>query len=149
MSEISKGMVALRRSNMKAEVVEIGGERFYFKRLTIAMEEELDRIVKANQDESLKPPIEPGKDADEEAQKAYAQAVVDFQQRAAKVFRKLTAEIMKYVLLDESDKPLFAPEDDVYENLNNVYAKKFFQAYTKFRNGAEASPAAAEKRFQD
>ena len=55
---------------------------------------------------------------------------------------------MKYLLLDESDKPLFSADDDVYGNLTNVYAENFFKAYTKFRQGAEAGVAETEKRFQ-
>lgn len=148
MSTISKGMAALQRSNNRAEKITIGGETFMFKRLTIGMEDELDRIIKDNQDDTLKPPAEPPQDAGEDAIKAYGEAAVEFQNKAAKVFRKLTAELMKYILLDETDKPLFAPEDDVYGTLNNVYAKNFFAAYTRFRNGTEATPAAAEKRFQ-
>ena len=148
MSEvISKGMLALRRSNGKAERVVIGGETFYFKKLTIQMEEDLDRIVKENQDATLKVPVQPAEDADEEAVRGYVEQLTEYKQRAAKLFRKLTAEIMKYVLLDETDKAMFAPDDDVYNNLNNVYAENFFRAYTKFRQGAEVNPAAAEERF--
>ena len=147
-TEISKGMLALRRSNGRAERITINGETFYFKKLTIGMEEQLDQIVKDNQDDSIKMPERPADDAGEEAMKQYTDAFVDCKQRAAKAFRKLTAEIMKFVLLDEGDKPLFAPEDPVFENLNNVYAENFFRAYSKFRQGTEVSPAAAEERFQ-
>jgi hypothetical protein len=144
---IGKGMLALQRSNAKAEKITIGGETFYFKKLTIAMEEELDRIVKENQDDTLKVPERPADDAGEEAFRAFADALIEHKQRAAKAFRKLTAEIMKYVLMDDENKPLFAPEDEVYENLNNVYAECFFRAYGKFRQGAEVNPATAEERF--
>ena len=144
---IGKGMLALQRSNAKAEKITIGGETFYFKKLTIAMEEELDRIVKENQDDTLKVPERPADDAGEEAFRAFEDALIEYKQRAAKAFRKLTAEIMKYVLMDDENKPLFAPEDEVYENLNNVYAECFFRAYGKFRQGAEVNPATAEERF--
>lgn len=144
---IGKGMLALQRSNAKAEKITVGGETFYFKKLTIAMEEDLDQIVKANQDDTLKVPEAPAEDADAASLRAYADALVEHKQRAAKAFRKLTAEIMKYVLLDDENKPLFAPEDEVYENLNNVYAECFFRAYSKFRQGAEVNPATAEDRF--
>ena len=149
MSEtISKGMLALRKSNGRAERVTVGGETFYFKKLTIQMEEDIDRIVKENQDASLKVPEQPKEGADEDTIRGYVEALGDYKQKAAKLFRKLTAEIMKYVLLDETDKAMFDPDDDVYSNLNNVYAENFFRAYTKFRQGAEVNPAAAEDRFQ-
>lgn len=144
---ISKGMLALRRSNGRAENITVAGETFHFRKLTIGMEEDLDAIVKANQDDTLKVPEKPADDAGEDAFRAFGEAVVEYRQRAAKAFRKLTAEIMKYVLLDETDKPLFAPEDDVYGTLNNVYAENFFKAYSKFRQGAEVNPAQAEGRF--
>ena len=148
MSEISKGMLALRKSNDRAERVVVDGNTFYFKKLTIAMEAELDRIIKDNQDDTLKPPERPADDSTDAVIKAWAEEMVAFKQKSDRAFRKLTAEIMKYILLDETDKPLFAPEDEVYENVNNVFAASFFKAYNQFRNGAEANPAAAEKRFQ-
>lgn len=147
MSEISKGMLALRRSNDRAERVVVGGDTFYFKKLTISMEEELDQIVKKNQDDTLKVPERPADDAKEADVRAWGEALVDYKLRAAKAFRKLTAEIMKYVLLDETDKPLFTEDDDVYGQLNNVFAENFFKAYNKFRSGAEVNPAKAEEKF--
>ena len=149
MSEVvvSKGMAALRRSNQRAERIVINGETFFFKKLTIDMEDDLDMIVKSNQDPNLKPPKQPAEDSDTETIAKWTEEVVAFQQKSAKAFRKLTAELMKYLLLDESDKPLFDPEDDVYGNLNNVYAENFFRAYNKFRQGAEGVPASAEGKF--
>lgn len=146
---VSKGVAALRKSNCKAERISMGGEMFYFKKLTIGMEEELDAIVKANQDLTLKAPERPAADANEESLRRYADDLSEYNQKSAKSFRRLTAEIMKYVLCDESDKPLFEPDDDVYSLLNNVYAENFFRAYSKFRTGvnAEAGSAAAEGRF--
>ena len=148
MSEVSKGMAALRLSNQRAERVSVGGTMFFFRKLTIDMEDELDAIVKANQDPTLKPPEKPADDAGDDAVAKWTDDFVAFKQRSAKAFRKLTAELMKYLLLDESDKPLFSADDDVYGNLNNVYAENFFKAYTKFRQGAEAGVAETEKRFQ-
>ena len=148
MSEVSKGMAALRLSNQRAERVSVGGTMFFFRKLTIDMEDELDAIVKANQDPTLKPPEKPADDAGDDAVAKWTDDFVAFKQRSAKAFRKLTAELMKYLLLDESDKPLFNADDDVYGNLNNVYAENFFKAYTKFRQGAEAGVAETEKRFQ-
>ena len=145
---VSKGITALRRSNQRAERVTVGGETFFFKKLTIEMEEELDKIVKERQDLSLKLPERPEETAGEEVFREYTDAVIEYKQKSAKAFRVLTAEIMKYILLDESDKPLFAPEDDVYSLLNNVYAENFSKAYMQFRFGAEASAAQAEARFQ-
>lgn len=144
---VSKGMLALRKSNQRGERVTIGGDTFCFKKLTIAMEDELDRIVKENQDETLKEPVRPADESDETAIRKYADEIVEFKQKAAKAFRKLTAEIMKFVLLDETDKPMFSADDPVFENLNNVYAENFFRAYRKFRQGAEGGPAQAEDRF--
>lgn len=149
MNEVSKGMAALRLSNQRAERVSVGGTMFYFRKLTINMEDELDAIVKANQDPSLKPPEKPADDAPDDVVAKWTDDFVEFKQRSAKSFRKLTAELMKYLLLDECDKPLFAADDDVYGNLNNVYAENFFKAYSKFRQGAEAGVADTEKRFQN
>ena len=146
--EISKGMAALRRNNIKSERISMGGEMFYFRKLTIDMEEALDRIVNEHQDKTLKMPERPAEDAAADVIEKFAADFIEFKQRSDKAFRKLTAEIMKYVLLDETDKPFFSPEDDVYSTLNNVYAANFFRAYNKFRNGAEAGTAEAEKRFQ-
>ena len=149
MNEVSKGMAALRLSNQRAERVSVGGTMFYFRKLTINMEDELDAIVKANQDPTLKPPEKPADDAPDDVVAKWTDDFVEFKQRSAKSFRKLTAELMKYLLLDECDKPLFTAEDDVYGNLNNVYAENFFKAYSKFRNGVEAGAADPEKRFQN
>ena len=147
---VSKGIATLRKSNTKAERISMGGEMFYFKKLTIGMEEELDKIVRDNQDLTLKAPKQPPADASEEVLLSYAEELAAYNQNSAKAFRRLTAEIMKYVLLDESNHPLFEADDDVYTLLNNVYAENFFRAYSKFRTGvnAEAGSAAAEARFQ-
>lgn len=147
MSEISKGMLALRKSNTRAERVVVGGDTFYFRKLTIAMEEELDLIIKNNQDETLKMPEQPAENSEEAVIRKWANDMLEFKQRSNKVFRNLTAEIMRYVLLDEGDKPLFTPEDDIFADLDNVYAATFFKAYNKFRNGAEVNPAVAEDKF--
>lgn len=148
MSEVSKGMLALRQSGKKVEVIVMGGERFCFKRLTIAMEEEIDAIVKANQDTSLKAPTPPAEDAGEDAVREYTEAFIAFKQKAAANGRRLTAELMRYLMVEEaSGNPLFTADDDIYANLNNVYAESFYRAYIKFRHGAEATPAAAEGRF--
>lgn len=150
MSEVvSKGILALRRNNNKGEKITIDGETFYFKKLTIEMEEQLDDIAKSNQNRDIVVPEAPKDSEDKEAQRRFEDQLLSFKQENAKSFRKVTAEIMKYVLLDETDKPLFHPDDDVYPLLNNVYAEKFFKAYMKFRQGAEAGPAEAERRFPD
>ena len=143
----SKGLLALRKSNNSPERISVEGEMFFFKKLTISMEDELDAIVRENQSTELKPPAEPAPDASAEEVKAFQAAFLAYRQEAAKAFRRLTAKIMDYVLVDETGKPFFAPEDDIYGLLNNVYAEKFYKAYLKFRQGAEATPAAAEARF--
>lgn len=148
MSEVvSKGLCALRKSNTRPERVQVDGEMFYFKKLTIDMEDELDNIVKESQNPDLKPPERLADDAGIEAVRTWETAVLAFRQESAKAFRQLTAKIMKYVLTDEDGKPFFSPDDDVYGQLNNVYAEKFSRAYMKFRSGSEATPAAAEARF--
>lgn len=150
MSEVvSKGMAALRLSNKRAERIQVNGVMFFFKKLTIDMEDEIDAIVKANQDPTLKPPEKLPDDASAADMEKWTDEFVAYKQKSAKVFRKLTAELMKYLMLDESDNPMFAPEDDVYGNLNNVYAETFHKAYLKFRQGAEAGVAETEKRFQN
>lgn len=148
MSEVvSKGLCALRKSNTSPERISVDGEMFYFKKLTIDMEDELDNIVKESQNPNLKPPERPAENADIEAVRAFEEAFLAYRQEAAKTFRQLTAKIMKFVLTDEAGKPFFDANDDVYGLLNNVYAEKFSRAYMKFRQGSEATPAAAEARF--
>lgn len=144
---VSKGMLALRRSKGKAERIVIGGDTFYFKKLTIDQEDEIEAIVKRHQDPDLKPPAQPEKDADEQTVAKYTEDFLAYRRKAEKNFRKLTADLMKFVLLDETDKQMFDPEDDVYGELDNVYAEKFFTAYGKFRQGAQAAAAEAEQRF--
>ena len=148
MSEVvSKGLCALRKSNTSPERISVDGEMFYFKKLTIDMEDELDAIVKESQNPDLKPPERPAEDASFDAIRKFEEDVLAYRQEAAKSFRKLTAKIMMFVLTDEDGKPFFSPDDDVYGLLNNVYAEKFSRAYMKFRQGSEATPAAAETRF--
>lgn len=150
MSEtVSKGILALRLSNAKGERIKVDGETFYFKKLTIDMEEQLDHIARANQTQNLTPPKAPSERGDHAALQEYEDKLIAFKQETNKSFRKVTAEIMKYVLLDDNDRPLFDADDDVFGLLNNVYAEKFFKAYMKFRQGAEAGPAEAERRFPD
>jgi hypothetical protein len=144
---VSKGMLALRRSNNAPLCIKEGGDSFWFKKLTIEMEEAISEIVRANQDDSLKAPEKPAEDADDAAWKAFGEAFLDFKTRSDRAFRKLTAEIMRYVLVDENGNPYFDDDDDVFSMLNNVYAKRFYDAYTKFRNGTEVTASEAEKKF--
>lgn len=144
---VSKGITALRRSTMRPERITVDGEMFYFRKLTIAQEEELDALIKANQRTDLIPPKEPEKDATVDQIRTYTEEVLAHRQETAKAFRKMTAEIMKFILCDETNSPFFSPEDDVLADLDNVYAEKFLKAYTTFRNGSEASAGGAEGRF--
>ena len=146
-NEKSKGIAALRRSLMRAERVNIDGEMFYFRKLTIAQEQELDDLVKSHQRKDLVPPKDLEKDSTVEQQQAYVADLMVYKQECNKAFRKVTAEIMKYVLLDETNAPFFDQADDVYNELDNVYAEKFLRAYTKFRQGTEAAAAGSEARF--
>jgi len=114
--------------------------------------------VKRHQDPDLKEPkapVAPAEDCGEEAKNAfrleviaYTDAYMAYRRTAEKNFRRLTADLMKFILLDEADKPMFDAEDDVFGNLDNVYAEKFFKAYQIFRQGAQAQAGEAEKRFQ-
>ena len=144
---VSKGMLALRRSKSRAEKITVGGETFYFRKLTIDQEDHIEEIVKRHQDPSVKVPPQPEQGADQEAVAAYTEAFIAYKRNAERNFRRLTADLMKFCLLDETDKPMFEPEDDVYTELDNVYAEKFFTAYGKFRQGAQAAAAEAEQRF--
>jgi len=146
--QLSKGMMALRRSGNRPEKITVNGEIFYFRKLTIELEEQLDNIIKSSQDPTLKPPEALAEDADEAARKAFEDAALDYRQRAAKSFRKLTAEIMRFTLTDENAKPFFTAEDDIYGMLDNVYAQTFFTAYQRFRGGTTEAPSATEARFQ-
>lgn len=150
MSEtVSKGMLALRRSKNKAERIEVGGEMFYFRKLTVDLEDAIDVIIKRFQMPDLKPPapLEKGQENDTDLVRKFQEDCLEYKRSAERNFRKLTAELMRFCLLDECDKPLFDETDDVYSNLDNVYAEKFFRAYTKLRQGAQAEAAAAEARF--
>ncbi len=144
---VSAGIRALRLSASKPEKIVVEGEAFYFKRLTLAMEEQLDVLINKHHSFSPQPPDELDADATEDEKKAYADKVVEFGKDQARAFRALTADIMKFSLLDASGEKFFAEEDDVAGMLDNVYAEKFFKAYTKFR-GMEAVTADADTRFQ-
>lgn len=143
----SKGLLALRKSNSAPERISVDGEMFFFRKLTISMEDELDAIVRENQNTDLKPPADLSPEASAEEIKAFQSALLTYRQEAERSFRRLTAKIMAYVLVDETGKAFFSPDDDIYGLLNNVYAAKFYKAYLKFRQGSEATPAAAESRF--
>lgn len=153
MSEISKGMLALRKSRSKAERIEVGGDMFYFRRLTIELEDSLEEIIKRHQDPSLKapPPLSKEDEADPEKVRAWTEQFGAVKRATEKLFRRLTAELMKFLLLDETDKPLFSEEDTVdaiFDGLDNVYAGKFFQAYMELRQGAQTKAAGAGDRFR-
>ena len=151
----SKGILALRVSKTKAERITVEGETFFFRRLTIGMEEQLELIVRANQrDDLVEPPLPvEGEDGtiSPEAAKEYAERLSEFNREANRAFRRITAEIMRFVLVDEHGKDFFSESDtteEIVDLLNNVYANKFFKAYTKFREGSEVSVTNAESRFQ-
>lgn len=148
MSVPSSGMLALRKSNAGGERVTIDGEMFIFKRLTIEDEERLEVIIREHQVNEPEKPADLKEDATETEVEAYIEAFNEYSRQSARAFRNLTADIMKYVLLDASHKPFFREDEDVAKELNNVYAEKFFKAYNKFRGGAEAGSADAERRFQ-
>lgn len=154
-NQVSKGLRAIRLSNRKPEKHIMGGDVFYFKRLTIAMEEELDDLVRSGQDDNLAMPEAPivGEDGnmDPVELKEYDKKLAEFMRGTNRVFRRITAEIMKYVLVDETGAPFFSEADtvdNIFEQLDNVYAENFFKAYQKFRGMGEANVANAETRFQ-
>ena len=55
---------------------------------------------------------------------------------------------MKYILVDEVNKPFFDEGDEIYDIVNNVYIETFYKAYTMYRDGTDGSVVEAEKRFQ-
>ena len=73
---------------------------------------------------------------------------LDIYGRSQVAFRRLTCDLIKFLLTDENGKPFFAEEDDIYDLVNNVYAENFFEAYSKFRGGLEGGTVESEKRFQ-
>ena len=56
MSEISKGVLALRLHGNKPVKIVVKGDVFYFKKLTLSAEEAVKRIIQSHQDPTLKPP---------------------------------------------------------------------------------------------
>jgi hypothetical protein len=44
---------------------------------------------------------------------------------------------MKYILVDEVNKPFFDEGDDIYDIVNNVYIETFYKAYTMYRDGTD------------
>ena len=145
--QVSKGIAALRRSNNKPQKITIDGETFYFRRMTIDQEDALDLIIRSHQDSTLREPASPPEGSDDSAWESYEQALAEYRVKANKAFRRLTADIMKFILTDENGGTIFLPEDDVYTLLDNVYASCFHRAYIAFRQGGEVSSAAVEQRF--
>lgn len=151
MSEVivSKGIAALRLSNNKPEKVVVDGETFYFKRLTIDEESKVNGIILSFQDSGLLPPEALKDGATKEEMDAFRKEMFEYTTKSAQAFRKLTAELMKYVLVDEAGNKFFNESDDVYSMLNNIYADKFHIAFQKFRGNTETGGVAgAETRFQ-
>lgn len=148
MSEISKGVLALRLHGNKPVKITANGDIFYFKKLTISAEEGIKNIIKSHQDPTLKPPKDLPEGATDEQREEYMKEVDDYTDRSQAAFRRLTCDLIKSLLTDENGKPFFAEEDDIYDLVNNVYAENFFEAYSKFRGGLEGGTAEAEKRFQ-
>jgi hypothetical protein len=148
-NEVTKGVIALREHLNRPIMVKENGDTFYFKKLTMGAEEEIDKIILAHQDTSLKPPADLTAESTEQEIEQYNKDVVDYTNRVQKALRHLTCALMKYMQTDEKGNPLFAQEDDLYDLVNNVYAQNFFNAYTKFRNGRIGGVAEAEKRFQN
>ena len=153
MNEVSKGMLLLRKNSKKPVSVTSDGEVFFFKKLTILAEEDIKNIVKSHQDPTLKAPKEPKPAAgeDELADTVlfdFNEKIEKYTDRAEKLFRQLTCELMKYILTDTDGEPLFSEDDDLYSNVDNVYATNFYKAYTHFRSGASGGVVEAEARFQ-
>jgi len=145
---ISKGMFALQRHGNRPVSITVGGETFYFRKLTISAEEAIKSIIKQHQDSTLKEPVKPDDDATEEQLKEYFDAYESYQERTNTQFRKLTCALMKYILVDEVNKPFFDEGDEIYDIVNNVYIETFYKAYTMYRDGTDGSVVEAEKRFQ-
>jgi hypothetical protein len=148
MSEVSKGVLALRLHGNKPVKIVVKGDVFYFKKLTLSAEEAVKRIIQSHQDPTLKPPKDLPEGATDEQREEYMREFDDYTDRSQVAFRRLTCDLIKFLLTDENGKPFFAEEDDIYDLVNNVYAENFFEAYSKFRGGLEGGTAEAEKRFQ-
>lgn len=151
--EVTSGIIALREHMKKPILIEEGGDKFYFKKLVVADDDAIRNIIQSHQDTTLKPPEEPKpaegeEDVTAEVRDGYFKAVDDFSEKTDKLFRRLTCALMKYILTDSKGNKLFDEDDDIYDLVNNVYAKNFFGAYTRFKNGNFGGVAEAEKRFQ-
>lgn len=149
MSEVSKGIVALRKHALKPVKITVEGDVFYFKKLTVGDEDEIKKIIFANQDENLKPPKVYDDDASTEVISAYYKELDAYSDKATKQFRKLTCVLMKYILTDEHGNPFFNEDDDIFDVVNNVYAERFFKAYGIFKGENSGGVAEAESRFQN
>ena len=151
MSDISKGMLALRKHLGEPVKKEAGGDTFFFMKLTIGNENEIKRLVNLHQDLTLKPPDQPKKDEDgniaDDVTAKFMKDYGDYTDKSEHLFRMLTADMMKYLLVEKNGAKLFGKDDDVYSNVNNVYAENFFKAYNDFRGLTTGGAPEAEARF--
>jgi len=148
MSEVSKGILMLRKDATKPVTITKGGQAFTFKKLTMDAEDQIKVIIQAHQDTSLKPPTQPEEGCSEDVIDQYIKDLDDHSEKTQKLFRRLTCDLMKFMLVDDNGKDMFDEKDDIYPIVNNVFAQNFFNAYMEFRGGNSGGVAEAESRFQ-
>lgn len=148
MNEVSKGILMLRNHASKPVTITKNGDSFTFKKLTMDAEDQIKLIIEKHQDPSLKPPKQPEEGCSDEVIDQYVKELDAHTEKTQKLFRRLTCDLMKFMLVDEKGAPLFEESDDLYSVVNNVFAQNFFIAYIEFRGGNSGGVAEAEARFQ-
>ena len=77
----------------------------------------------------------------------YYKQVDAYSEKSSKIFRNLTCELMRIMLVDEKSNRLFGDDDDIAGEMNNVLAQNFFTAFTNYRNGFTGGVVEAQSRF--
>lgn len=144
---ITKGMVFLRKHAGKPVAIKVGDDEFYFRKLTQSVDEQLNRIITSHQDASLKAPKEPPEDATEKEFEEYYKQFDAYSVKSSEVFRNLTCEIMRIMLVDDKNNRMFGDDDDIASDMNNVLAQNFFTAFSSYRNGFTGGVVEAQSRF--
>ena len=143
MSEVSKGVLALRLHGNKPVKIVVNGDVFYFKKLTLSAEEAVKRIIKSHQDPTLKPPKDLPEGATDEQREEYMRELDDYTDRSQVAFRRLTCDLIKFLLTDENGKPFFAEEMTLRSGEQRLRESLRLQQVPWAQKEAEA-----EKRFQ-
>ena len=144
---VTKGMVFLRKHAGKPVAIKVGDDEFYFRKLTQSVDEQVNSIITSHQDATLKSPKEPEEGATEKELETYYKQVDAYSEKSSKIFRNLTCELMRIMLVDEKSNRLFGDDDDIAGEMNNVLAQNFFTAFTNYRNGFTGGVVEAQSRF--